>query len=429
MAIKFLPGFALSALAWMALCPSDERNAFTYNELTDRSRPAAPERAPGRTVFSLLQPEQEIHARTIPLPARAISFANAFPATAPASPSVAAVGEFVSRPDPVRFSASALAALNDLNAGGTSEPGPAPAYPALPPKGIAVRAGGGSFREEQQAHEWGQSVYAHKGSMYSLDIEYDWSIDSVVGASIGMVSSTLKSLQDADSRENRMQAYVAGAHYRGSLFSLFPVETRAFYGWVDHEGSGEVGKPGTAVLPNPWKEDAHHSTMYGASATVGLPLLFLNSLKVLPEAGVRYTTLKTKGYSVGISDYMMPIRMPQTTSTSIAVPISVTAKMDFPRIWGLATPRAGYGVEMEFDETAGGVHAMNSPAASRMHFDSLMMPINQIAFDPAHRLLFHVNLGLDVKTAGGWEISAEYKRKWVSTYTRDDFRLEIGRCF
>ncbi len=296
-----------------------------------------------------------------------------------------------------------------------------------------MRAGGGRFREEQQTYEWGQSVYKHDGARYSLGLEYDWSVDSIVGVSIDMIDSKLKSLHDDDSRENRIQGYRASANYKGSLFGMLPFDAKAFFGWTDHDGSGLVAQPGTWA-PYPWKEDSHRSTVYGVSGKVGLPLLFLDSLKVLPEAGVRYTTMTTKSYNVDIGDMgAMPILIPQQTSTSVSVPISVTAKMDFPRIWGIVTPRIGGGVEMEFDKTATGVHVMNSAAASRINitqdpFTGKYM-ISPIRFDPAHRLLLNFNLGIDMKTVGGWEVSAEYARKWVSTYTRDDFKLEIGRCF
>ncbi|MDR1745514.1 MAG: autotransporter outer membrane beta-barrel domain-containing protein [Planctomycetota bacterium] len=344
-------------------------------------------------------------------------------ASAPSASSAARGGDPVPPIAPALFSTSALASLNADRAEISPEP---------PPWRGVVRVGAGQFREERQLREWGQNVYKHDGLLYSLGIDYDLSINSTVGASVDIIDSTLKSLYDGDSRENTIWGYVANAVYRGSLFGVYPIEAKAFYGSVDHKGYGDVFQPPWGML-HAWKEGEHQSKTYGFSARIGVPLLFLDRLKVLPEAGVRYTTLTTNSYTVETSLYAStpaPLHIPQMTSRSIAVPISVTAKVDFPRTWGIVTPRAGYGIEMEFDETAGGVHALNSAAASRVQFDPMTMaPTPRIAFDPAHDYLSNFTLGLDVKTVGGWEISAEYRRTWAEKYSRDDFKMEIGRCF
>lgn len=453
MTTKLLPGFALSCIALLLLFPSGERED-AENAPVPAAPPAAPEMPASRLWRrsigeGALSPVIRDIAGAVPgkpeVRVAELSFAKALPAMRVTS-SAAPMEEYILTLDfePVRFSTTALASLGGDGSAvsGTAAPHDAEygeydeggvAYPELPPKGIVLRAEGSRFREEQQLRETGRSagnsVYNHKGALYSVSAEYDWSADSIVGVRFGMLDSTLQSLYDGDSRENRMEAYRANALYRGNLFGVYPVSAEAFYGWADHEGTGRAGSP-DGTFDVPWKENPHKSTMYGFSLKAGLPLLFLNSLKVLPEAGVRYAKLTTKGYSVNISDgFPVPLDIPQRTSTSIAVPVGVTAKMDFPRTWGIFTPRAGLGVEFEFDETATGVHTMHAAAASRVNPDPINFTVSPTEPDPAHRFFAGINLGLDLKTVGGWEVAAEYRRKWVESYIRDDFSLEIGRCF
>lgn len=425
MAIKLFPGFVLAVVVWAAFFPFPAREEPARMPVlrtpVPRKRVAA-DRVP-REPAPLRETSDKPFSAAPAVSFANVSFAKAVPASSPSDSSRASPP--ASLLDSILFSTSAFASLK----ANSDEDAP---YPELPAKGIAVHAGGGRFRERQQLRDRGNNVYSREGALYSLSLEYDWSADSVVGASVDILDSTVKSLYDADPRENRIQGYAANANYRGTLFGMFPVEANAFYGWLDHEGSGETARPGTGMT-YPWKEDTHHSNTYGFSAKAGLPLLFLDSLKVMPSVGVRYAALTTKGYSVDIGTFNpMPMRIPEMKSTSIAVPLGVTAGMDFPQVWGIVTPRVGGGVEVEFDESASGVRALHSSAASHVDIGMDMMGITRmspIRFDAARELLYNVNLGLDVKTVGGWEISAEYMRNWMAAYTRDDFKLEIGRCF
>lgn len=124
-----------------------------------------------------------------------------------------------------------------------------------------------------------------------------------------------------------------------------------------------------------------------------------------------------------------PIVVPGTTSKSLSIPFTVTLARDFPRQWGVVTPRLAFGAAYELEKGAAGVRAYNAASASRVEYDPVANAITPVTFDPAAKTMVQIGFGLDVKTIGGWELSAECLRRVSEKYRDDTFRLELTRCF
>lgn len=449
MLMKTLPGLIIAMALGVFFCLPGKRDDGRRESVARAGRIPASPRQPGASVFRsggiaagnhstplyspVLDSETPASDKTT-LFAMIPPAANGIPKTAarvPATRREMNVLERESATVPAVFGSSSVSALASLGAGAAEGAAfiPTSDYPELPAKGITVWGESESFSERQRVREYGQSIYNQKGKRYTLGITQDWSIDSVIGASLDIHDATVKSRYDADFRKNEVTGYVANANYYGTYLGRYPVEAKAFYGWFEHEGSGSFSRPGTALV-HPWKEKKHRSTLYGVSAKAGLPLLFLDNLKVLPELGIDYRRLTTKAYRASYSvDDTMVADVPEMRSTSLNIPFTVTMKKDFPQAWGIVTPRLACGATLELDDSAGGLAVWNSASASRPDVDGATMEMGPIAFDPAHKVIMNVSVGVDVKTIGDWRLSADFERRWAGKYGRDSFNLELGRCF
>ena len=306
---------------------------------------------------------------------------------------------------------------------------PTSAYPELPAKGIYLWSDFKKTDAKQKPRKSYNSMYTQSEKIYSFGIKQDWSVDSVIGVSLDLVKSRIATRHAYDSRRNEVTGQVVNAHFGGTFMGKFPVEAKALYGWFEHEGSGLFAKPGTALI-SPWREEKHRSTLMGLSVKAGLPLVYGNDLKVLPELGVDYRRLKTKAHDIVIHENRAtPLIMDAVTSKSLAVPLSVTVKRDLPQAWGLVTPRVKLGVTYEFEKSADGVRTYNSHAAGYADYDPTNDELFPTAVDPVQKRMMHVGVGVDVKTVGGWEMSADFTREMAEKYYRNSFRLELGRCF
>lgn len=313
---------------------------------------------------------------------------------------------------------------------------PTARYPEPYIRGIETWTSATSYGGQQKGRGFfDENIYKHDGSVFSFGVRQDWSVDSVFGLSVDILDAKIKARYDYDYRKNDITAYFANAHYRGTFLGKYPVDMKATYGRVYHTGSGEFRNRPDTFLTNPWNEDRHRSHYYAFSAKAGLPLLFGGVIKVLPEIGVEYKQLRTTEYTVNPSlnkNEADDEIFPAMRSKSLQAPVSVTVKRDYKQCWGLVTPKIKVSYSREFDDSASGVYALHSTAASRPYYDDandLGDRLQRPLFNPSQKYFGEIAVGLDVQTVGGWKLAAEYSRHWAKKYGRNEFKLELGRCF
>ncbi len=294
-------------------------------------------------------------------------------------------------------------------------------YPELPAKGIYVWGDGKVVRESQTEYDNAHNPYRQSGAVYSLGIKKDWSVDSVIGASVDVVDTTVKSRVVGDFRENDINGFILKAHYDGTFLGKYPISLTGFYGRFDHKGAGQVYRQDIAET---WREDDHRSELYGGSARIGLPLLVGNGFRVLPELGVEYKELHGRGYTYSQGD--TSVIVPEVTSKSFTMPLTVTVRKDFLHPWGVFTPHVKAGYVKEFDESAIGVRTFNSSSIiigndGKYH--------HEMAFNTAYDKFYQVGAGFTARTVGGWEVAADYQRRFVRDWHDDMFTFELGRNF
>lgn len=326
-------------------------------------------------------------------------------------------------------SATAFASVDEICQAETSAWVPTSGYPELPAKGIETWAAAKSYRSKQKEPGTGWNYFSHDGAVYSLGVRQDWSVDSVIGASIDILDAEVKGRYDGDLRKNDITGYFANAHYQGTFLGRYPVELKGTYGRMYHKGEGSFVNLDNG-MEYPWHEKSHRSHYYGFLAKAGAPLLFAGVVKILPEFGVDYRQVKTSEFDVDISGNQTEVyRMDAIKSESLAIPVSVTVKRDFRHTWGLVTPRVKVGLVREYKEGATGVRALNSASASRVQVDPVTGEPSQVWFDRKKMHYSQFAAGMDVRTVGGWNVSAEYNRDWGKDFTHNEFKLELGRCF
>lgn len=300
-------------------------------------------------------------------------------------------------------------------------------YPDLPPKGLYFWADAERFSERQKEREAGKSIYRHKGDIYTFGMKYDWSIDSVIGVSMNFHDSKLKSTVPNDERRDDIKGYMINAHYQSTLFTKYLLDAKFMYGRFENQASGWVRNDEFRQVF--WEEDKHKSDIYGFSAKIGQPLIHDSGIKTLPEVGVTYTRLRGKAYTFDLKTTTLPYSVPKRSATSLTVPMTVTISKDFMQSWGLFTPRLVTGVTVELDDDATAVRVYNSSAAARVYYVPGKVPMNDLEYDIAQKMFLHAGVGVDVKTVGGWELSAQYTLYYADKYNNNTFRLELGRCF
>lgn len=309
-------------------------------------------------------------------------------------------------------------------------------YPEPYIRGIQPWVSAKSYSDKQDDRGFHDAnIYKHSGSVYSFGLQQDWSVDSVLGVSFDILDAQVKARYDYDYRKNDITGYFANAHYQGTLFGKYPVDMKATYGRLYHEGSGYFLDRENTLLKNSWNEGQHRSHYYAFSARAGLPLKTGAGIKMLWEIGLDYKQLRTTEYFVNPSMNNNPVDdelFAAMRSKSLQVPLTATFKRDFTHCWGLVTPKAMLGYRREFDDSASGVLALHSAAASRPYCDETKeqgKTLGPLVFNPSQKNFFEFGVGLDVRTVGGWNLTTAYNRVWAKEYSRDQFKLELSRCF
>lgn len=300
-----------------------------------------------------------------------------------------------------------------------------------PARGLRVWAAGGTARSKQEVSPDDSSAYSMTEKRYSAGIAYDWSVDTVLGAGVEMLDATVKSGAPHDARESRVDGVFATASVDTVLFDSWLLGLKGFYGKLDHgDGGGIVGAwDDGGATKTTFQEEAHGSSMYGLSAKLSVPMLLWGH-RVVADAGIDYRRITTEahGYRVA-SAGLFGERMEQRGSSSLAFPFGFSMEKDFVRPWGLVTPRFGAGFTYETSKTASGVRALHALSAAPVYFDSGGFHGAPLSFASLPGGMCHVALGVGVKTVGGWDASLDYRRDFAGGYTRDSFKLELGRSF
>lgn len=294
-------------------------------------------------------------------------------------------------------------------------------------RGLRVRADGGLLRAEQELSLFDNAAYRLSGRKYSVGLDYDWSVDTVVGAGVEMLDATVKSGQPYDSRKTTVSGLFANASLDTVLFNSYLVGVKGFYGTLDSGSSGAVGAwDDRGATSARWREAEHDSRMYGLSGKVSVPVL-LRGQRVVFDAGVEYARIDTGGHEYELAD-AGAARTERLSSTSLAFPVNFSVERDFLTRRALVTPRFSAGYSYETSDSAGGVRAMNALSA-------LPLPYHSAGFHSAPppfvslQKTYHAGLGLDVKTTGGWDMALDYRRDFADAYSQDSLSLELGRSF
>ena len=325
--------------------------------------------------------------------------------------------------------AHSAAGANGFPAGALPPMAVSSTYNELPPRGVYAWGAMERFSEEQRLREEARSLYKHDGALYSAGLKYDWSIDTVLGLSVDLIDSTVKSKHVYDTRKNDITGYRLNLHYDGLLREKYLVSATGFFGSYETKGSGRIGLISPmGVVTHAWREGRHDSDMYGFSGRFGVPLIWGDDIKILNEIGVDYKRLRSKGFGAEVEG-LSSITMPSVNSTSLSIPLLTTVKRDFMQCWGLITPRLNTGMTFELDDGAVGVRTLNAPAASLYYDPVTWFHASGIQNDDSQKMFFQLGVGVDIKTVGGWELSADYERHMAEKYSRNRFRLELGRCF
>ncbi len=294
-------------------------------------------------------------------------------------------------------------------------------YPELPAKGVYVWGDGKIVRESLSEFDYMHTPYRQNKTVYSLGIKKDWSVDSVIGASVDIVDSTVKSRAVGDYRENDINGFVLNAHYDGTLFGKYPVSLKGFYGRFDTEGSGSVYRRDAVDV---WREEKHRSELYGGSARIGIPLVTKNDFRILPEVCVEYQELHGREYTYAVGGTANHV--PEVTTKSLAVPLTVTVRKDYLHPWGVFTPYLKGGLVKEFDDSSIGVRTFNASSIVADYDDAYRQVMD---FTTSYDKFYQVGAGFTARTVGGWEVAADYQRRFIRDWHDDSFTLELGRNF
>lgn len=304
------------------------------------------------------------------------------------------------------------------------------AYSSPPARGVHAWASGGIARARQDPSAEDVAAYRMTAKKYSVGVNYDWTVDTVLGVSFDMLDYEVKSGHKYDSRKTDGDGLFANASMDTVMFDSYLLGLKGFYGSLESDGAGYIGAWDTnGASSSRWREPKHRSHMYGASANVSVPMLFWG-YRVVVDAGVDYKRLKTRAHAFHVEESgpgATPVR--RLSSNSLSIPVAFTMEKDFLNQWGMVTSRLGAGYARETSDSAGGVRSLHALSASPLYFDSNRFSGTEVAFDSARSDFYHVNLGLDVKTVGGWNVSVDYRRSFASEYRKDDLKLALGRSF
>lgn len=300
-------------------------------------------------------------------------------------------------------------------------------YRELPAKGIYAWSRAEKSTVRMDGNRTRRNAFDLDGTTYSVGVKYDWSVDSVIGLSVGRLDMDIDNSFAGDSRKNDIKGTVFAGRYDGYIAGKYPFTLGGFYGGVQSKGGGGLGGGHTV-----WTEDKHDSDYYGMAASFRLPLIFSNQYKMIAEVGVGYRRLKTDAYSYRLSQSIWPVTVDARSSESLLIPVDFTFKKDFAQTWGILTPSLGLGAAFELKKTATGLRSWHASAAAAARYRTDSWPAgahNVPEFDDWSGALAKVKLGVEARTVGGWEMRAGYTHIAASGYKENHFNLELGKCF
>ncbi len=244
-----------------------------------------------------------------------------------------------------------------------------------------------------------------------------------------MMDATVKSRHPNDARESRLNGFLANASLDTVLFNSSLLSLKGFYGRLDSEGDGSITDGNTGDV-RPWREYAHTSDIYGVSGNFSMPLLLWGH-RVVVDTGVDYRRVRTDPYTheVDMGGYSETLSGGKLSSYSLALPTTVSVAKDFVSHWGLITARFGSGFIYEFSDSANGVRALNARAARPLETAGGFVYHPFPSSSSYRRGFYHVNLGLDFQSPGGWNMRLDYRRDFAGGYSRDNMQFALGRSF
>lgn len=331
---------------------------------------------------------------------------------------------FLTAPTTLFSQRRGFASSSALASAGTDDIVARTPFPTPPDRGLRIWGGERYFSERQKARDLGLSAYSFDGNVHSAGIKKDWSVDSTLGLSLDYLDGELKSGHAADTRKDDISGYLVNAHYDGLLIYKYPFNLKFVYGRVENHTKGKVYYPGTPSI-DAWEDEKHKSDIYGLSGNFAVPLIMSTGLKMLAEFGFDYRKLEGKAYRYRLNG--TEIAVPKANATSLLLPMTLTVSKDYIHSWGLITPRFSLGMSLELDDSAMGVRTLNSNAASWVSSGSGI--VRAIESDTAQQDFYQIGFGVDVKSVGGWEISAGFTRYAAEKYHQNEFKLELSRCF
>ncbi len=290
-----------------------------------------------------------------------------------------------------------------------------------PPKGLMLFARGKYYQERQQP-DWKKGLnsnYEQKTSMIGLGFMQDWSVNTTVGLAADIVNAQVDSRWGGDTRSNNIRGWLLEGNVKTSVADKYPVDLSAMYGRLKHDGTG-------AWNDLAWHEDDHKSMMYGVTGKIGVPLVFGDDFKLAPNVGFQFLALQSDGYQATTTQNQVKetYNVGEQTSKSLAVPINLDLRKEYPLCYGMFTPQLNLGLIKEFSDSAMALRSFNSAAASAFSPAGGVSPI-----DSSQSLFYKAGVGLELSTFGGWRIRADYAHYFASKYSNDTFRAEISRCF
>lgn len=301
--------------------------------------------------------------------------------------------------------------------------------PAPPARGLRAWTSAETSRAAQEPSLYDTTAYSLKETKYSAGLDLDWSADTVLGVSVDKLDARVSGGHAHDFRSTDIDGIVANARVDTLLFDKYLLGLKGSYGRLDNSGAGGLGDlldPDAA--PSPFTETEHRSDMYGLSGVFGVPML-AGGFRMLVKGGAEYTRIDAAPFEY-VLDAAGPMVMKEETDShsSLRFPVDFSVERDFVKHWGVITPRVTGGYVYESSGNANGVRALGAFSASRIE-NAGGFVTSPAPFFSLEKSMYHIGAGLDLRTAGGWNLTAHYRRDIADAYNRDTFRLELGRSF
>ena len=349
----------------------------------------------------------------------------------PALASPSASGPSASGP-----SASSASALGSL-APWDYFPGAAQA-PEKP--GLGLRTWTAASFHHERAKPAGADRHGHyrqRGSAWQLGLDYDFTLNSVLRASLEISRQRVESIYPGDDRKSDLNVRTVGLGGDWLLGERTLLSGKAFYGWAGSRSSGAVSLRRYDAIGGTyyeeradWRESGGDSVFYGFSAKATWPISCGQSVKILPEIGLEFVRVRSPARSVELFANGFLLRrmdMPRQ-SYYLNIPSTVRTRRDYLNGWGLLSPHLDLGLVLELGKSKNAAKTFNAGSAWALESKDFGLPSN-LRNDSSARIGVLFGLGLDAAWNNGWEVRANLNVKWNSGQYRNDLRLEAGKCF